>query len=175
MAHAITMATNPTSDLSAISLLSFSLFISLSLFSFSFSLPHSLGARCTRAVRPSVRTSVRPSPPSRARTYVILLFCRRLSTSVSLSVPSDGSIENACIALSLIGNWRDHTTMLASMMKCYTRLSRVNLSTRYSFAWSNDPYRYGNKLMRDIACSVSIRVKQNRILLWSTSDSQTRI
>lgn len=113
MAHAITMATSPAIDLSAISLLSFP----FSLYSafLSLSLSFVLSARGVRglSVHPSIRLSVRRFSPSRARTYVILLFCRRLSTSVSLSVLSDGSIENAYIALSFIRNWWNHTTMLA--------------------------------------------------------------
>lgn len=126
MAHAITMATSPTTDLSAISLLSSSR--PFWFFPFPASLSPSFSRREVHEGCPFVCRS----PPSRARTYVILLFCRRLSTSVSLSVPSGRSIESAYIALSLIGNWWDHTTMLAFMMKRCTRLSRENLSTIYS-------------------------------------------
>lgn len=50
-----------------------------------------LSARGARGL--FVRPSVRRSPPSRAQAYVILLFCRRLSTSISFFVPSNGSIE----------------------------------------------------------------------------------
>lgn len=54
MAHAITMATSPTTDLPAISLLSFSRSLLVFPFSLLLFLPPSLGARCTRAVRSSV-------------------------------------------------------------------------------------------------------------------------
>lgn len=114
MAHAITMATSPAIDLSAISLLSFP----FSLYS-AFSVLRSLGERRTRAVRPSVYPSVRPSVFPVACTDVCYPTFLPQAFYIRLSFRPVRRIDRECIHRTLVHSElvESYDNVSVSMMK----------------------------------------------------------
>lgn len=123
MAHAITMATSPTTDLSAISLLS----SSLSLFVFPF-LSASLSPSFSRREVHDGCPFVCRSPPSRARTYVILLFLPQ-ALYIRLSFRPVRPIDGECIHRTLahwelVGSYDNVSVHDETYPACHVKICR---------------------------------------------------
>lgn len=104
--------------------------LSLSSFSLSFSFPHSLGARCTRVVRPSVRPFVRPSVRQSASPVACTDVCYPTFLPQALYIrlsfrpvrPIDREYMHRTLAhWELTGSYNDvsvHDEMLHSFVAC---------------------------------------------------------